>query len=104
MKKFLLTLFAFGILIFLVDKLFYAKLTSLSKREYDKCLELILNGKINQDILIFGSSSAQHDVYSDLLEEELKLKIFNLGHWGANINFQVYLLKKVLKHNNKHFF
>lgn len=89
------------ILFFLVDKLFYWKIQSLPNREFDKRLEWILEGKMNKDILIFGSSRAQHNLYSDLIQDSLKQATFNLGYRGCNIDFQVFLLKTVLKHNKK---
>jgi hypothetical protein len=99
MKKFLITLLFFGCLFFIADKVLYLKMQSLPEREYDKRLESIILGKMNQEILIFGSSRAQHNVYSDLIEENLHLKTYNLGYRAASINFQLYLLKKVLLHN-----
>lgn len=101
MKKFLKTLMMFALLFFLVDKLFYWKIESLPERDFDKRLEWILNGKINKDILIFGSSRAQHNLYSDIIEDSLKKSTYNLGYRGCNINFQLFLLKSVLKHNKK---
>ena len=70
-------------------------------REVDKRLELILEGKINKEILIFGSSRAQHNLYADIIQDSLKQSAFNLGYRGCNIDFQVFLLKTVLKHNKK---
>jgi hypothetical protein len=99
MKKFLITLLFFGCLFFIADKVLYLKMQSLPEREYDKRLESIILGKMNQEILIFGSSRAQHNIYSDLLQDSLKQKTYNLGYRGCNINFQLFLLKKVLEHN-----
>ncbi|MFC3335527.1 hypothetical protein [Flavobacterium palustre] len=91
----------FLLLFFLVDKLFYWKLQSLPERELDKRLEWILEGKMNKKILIFGSSRAQHNLYSDAIQDSLKMTTFNLGYRGCNIDFQLFLLKKALKHNKK---
>jgi hypothetical protein len=101
MKKFIATILFFGCLFFIADKVLYFKMQSLSDKEYDKRLETILLGKMNQDILIFGSSRAQHNLYSDLIQDSLKQKTYNLGYRGCSIEFQLYLLKKVLKHNSK---
>lgn len=73
----------------------------MAGRELDKRLEWILEGKINKEILIFGSSRAQHDLYSDIIQDSLKRSAFNLGYRGCNIDFQLFLLKAVLKHNKK---
>ncbi|SDJ52840.1 hypothetical protein SAMN05192550_2251 [Flavobacterium glycines] len=91
----------FLLLFFLVDKLFFWKIQSLPELEFDKRLEWILEGKMNKEILIFGSSRAQHNVYSDAIQDSLKMTAFNLGYRGSNIDFQLFLLKKVLKHNKK---
>jgi hypothetical protein len=101
MKQFLKTIALFLLLFFVVDKIFYLKLKELSNRELDKRLEWILEGKMNKDILIFGSSRAQHDLYSDAIQDSLKMPTFNLGYRGCNIDFQLFLLKMVLKHNKK---
>lgn len=73
----------------------------MAGRELDKRLEWILEGKMNKEILIFGSSRAQHDLYSDIIQDSLKRSAFNLGYRGCNIDFQLFLLKAVLKHNKK---
>jgi hypothetical protein len=91
----------FAILFFIVDKLFYWKIVNLPNAELDKRLELILEGKMNKQLLIFGSSRAQHDIYADIIQEELTLSTYNLGYRGSNIAFQLFLLEKVLKHNEK---
>jgi hypothetical protein len=101
MKKFLKNILIFTLVFFVVDKLFYWKIESLPKRELDKRLEWILEGKMNKDILIFGSSRAQHNLYADAIQDSLKETTFNLGYRGSTINFQLFILKKVLKHNTK---
>jgi hypothetical protein len=101
MKKFLKNIALFLLLFFLVDKLFYWKIQSLPERELDKRLELIMDGKMNKDILIFGSSRAQHNLYSDAIQNSLKMPTFNLGYRGCTIDFQLFLLKSVLNHNKK---
>jgi len=89
------------LLFFLIDKLSYWKIQALPEQELDKRLEWILEGKMNKDILIFGSSRAQHNLYSDAIQDSLKRTTFNLGYRGSNIDFQLFLLKTVLKHNRK---
>ncbi|WP_157492589.1 hypothetical protein [Flavobacterium sp. TAB 87] len=101
MKNFIKKLLLFLLLFFLVDKLFYWKVKTLPYREFDKRLERIMEGKMNKDILIFGSSRAQHNLYSDAMQDSLKMSTFNLGYRGCNINFQLFILKSVLKYNKK---
>ena len=101
MKKLVITLTVFLIFFFLIDKLFYWKIQSLPDSDFDKRLEWILQGKMNKDILLFGSSRAQHNLYSDAIQDSLSMSTFNLGYRGCNINFQLFLLKSVLKHNKK---
>jgi hypothetical protein len=85
----------------MVDKLLYWKIQNMPDREVDKRLELILEGKMDKEILIFGSSRAQHNLYADIIQDSLKQSAFNLGYRGCNIDFQVFLLKTLLKHNKK---
>ncbi|MBA0884745.1 hypothetical protein [Flavobacterium undicola] len=101
MKQFLKMIVLFLLLFFLVDKLFHWKIQALSNRELDKRLEWILEGKMNKAILIFGSSRAQHNLYSDAIQDSLKMPTFNLGYRGCTIDFQLFILKAVLKHNKK---
>jgi hypothetical protein len=101
MKKFLSLLVVFASLFFIVDKLFYWKIMNLPNTELDKRLELILEGKMNKQLLIFGSSRAQHDIYADAIQDNLAMSTYNLGYRGSNIAFQLFLLEKILKHNRK---
>lgn len=101
MKKFLLQLALFACVFFVVDKLFYVFIASSPSREVDKRLELLLEGKINKDIVILGSSRAAEDIIASQIEKETKQSAYNLGYPGSNIEFHYFLLKTLLKYNKK---
>ncbi len=101
MTKFFKTLILFFILFFIVDKLFYFKLNKLPNQENDKRLELLINGEINKEIIILGSSRAQNNIFAYLIEKKTNMSCFNLGYQGSNLDFQLFVLKTLLKYNAK---
>ncbi|MCX6158530.1 MAG: hypothetical protein NTY74_11190 [Ignavibacteriae bacterium] len=53
--------------------------------------------KTNAEILIFGSSRANHHYISGLLEDSLKMTAYNTGREMSGIFYQTAILKSVLK-------
>ena len=53
--------------------------------------------KTNADILIFGSSRANHHYVPAIFEDSLKMKFYNTGRDGNGIFFQLAVLKSILK-------
>jgi hypothetical protein len=53
--------------------------------------------KTNEDILVFGSSRANHHYHPEVFEKRLNLSFFNTGRDGEHIFFQDAILKAVLK-------
>jgi hypothetical protein len=101
MKKFLTTILLFFILFFLFDKLFIPLRNNAPALEVDKRLEVLLQGKMDADLLIFGSSVSAEGIIASILSTELKLKAYNLSYPGSNIDFHEYLLQQVLQNGNK---
>jgi len=99
MRKFLLRLLLFSCIFFVVDKLFYVLVAKAPSLEADKRLEMILEGKMNKDILIIGSSRAAEDILASQIEKETQQRTYNLGYQGSNIEFHYFLLKTLLKYN-----
>ena len=69
--------------------------------EYDKRLELLLNGKINKEVIIMGSSRGAYNIIAGQIEKETGKKAYNISYAGSDIDFHFFLLKTLLKFNNK---
>ena len=69
--------------------------------EADKRLETLVKGKINADILIFGSSRGARNVIAEKISDITGKSCFNLSYPGSDISFQEFLLTQLLKNNNK---
>jgi hypothetical protein len=101
MKRFLLLCLAFFAIFFILDKALLPIRNAAPKRELDKRLELILTGKINADILVFGSSRGARDIIASEIADSLRTIAYNLSYPGSNIEFHEYLLKKLIQFKNK---
>jgi len=53
--------------------------------------------KTNEDVLIFGSSRANHHYHPDVFENSMHLSCYNTGRDGEHIFYQYAILKGVLK-------
>lgn len=53
--------------------------------------------KTNADILIFGSSRANHHYNSEIFENRLKMSCYNVGRDGSSIFYHSAILKGILK-------
>ena len=78
---------------------------SLKKSNYAwgeyNTLNDIYNGKINSEIVIYGSSRAWRHIDPELLENKFNLSAYNLGIDGHNFWLQHLRHKTLLKHNKK---
>ena len=101
MKKFLITIAVFLILFLVFDRLFLFFVYNSPSKEVDKRLELVLNGKINKDIIILGSSKGARDIIASQLEKETNHSVYNLSYPGSDIQFHEFLLRALLKFNAK---
>ena len=61
----------------------------------------IVQGTINADVIISGSSRALCHYDSPLLSKKLRKRVFNLGRNGSQTDMQLALLKTYLRHNTK---
>lgn len=100
MKKFLLNIFAFGVCLLIADKglVFLRKISP--QLEVDKRLEMIVTGKIQSDILIFGSSRGARSVIASQITDSLGRSCYNLSYPGSDITFHEYLLQATLEQKN----
>jgi hypothetical protein len=101
MKKFLITVVVFLVLFLVFDRLFLFFVYNSPSKEVDKRLELVLNGKINKDIIVLGSSKGARDIIAAQLEKETNHTAFNLSYPGSDIQFHEFLLRALIKFNKK---
>jgi hypothetical protein len=101
MKKFLLKIGLFALVLFIFDKGFYYFLDKAPTLEYDQRLEQVINGKINKDLIVLGSSRGAGNIIASQIEKETKLSSYNLSYTGSNVLFHEFILKSVLKFNKK---
>ncbi len=101
MKKFLSNILIFSLLFFAFDKLFIVVRNYAPQLEVDQRLEVLLKGKMDADLLIFGSSVGARGIIASTISKELNIKAYNLSYPGSNIDFHEYVLRQVIAHGNK---
>jgi hypothetical protein len=101
MRKFIISLVIFGVLFFVFDKLFYVFIEVSPDKEVDKRLELLINGKINKDIIIVGSSRGARNLIASQLASQINLSVYNLSYPGSNVEFHEFLVRTLVKFNKK---
>ncbi len=101
MKKFLITSLIFFAGFFVVDKALLFLRNTAPAREVDKRLEMIITGKMNSNILIYGSSRGARDIIASQLADSLHTTAYSLAFPGSGIEFHQWLLEQTLKNGNK---
>lgn len=101
MARFLKTLIFFIVLFLLFDRLFYSFLWISPKLEVDKRLEEVITGKINKDLMVFGSSRGARNIIASQIEDSLSIEAYNLSYPGSDITFHEFMLRSVIKFNKK---
>jgi len=99
MKKFLIRILVFGISFFLIEKIFYLLLLVSPSLEKDNRLEKIINGKINKELIVMGSSRGARNIIAGQIEDSLGISSYNLSYPGSDIEFHEFLLESLLKFN-----
>lgn len=97
MKKFLIRLLAFVLCFFLVDKAFILVRDSSPEREVDRRLEFILDGKINADIVVMGSSRGARSLIAQQISDSTGRSAYNLAFPGSDVTFHEYVLRTLLE-------
>jgi hypothetical protein len=87
--------------LFIIDKGFYYFLDKAPKLEYDQRLEKVINGKINKDLIVLGSSRGAGNIIASQIQKETKLSSYNLSYPGSNVVFHEFILKSLLQYNQK---
>ncbi|MEO8768979.1 MAG: hypothetical protein ABI402_02805 [Ferruginibacter sp.] len=101
MKKFLISALIFFVGFFIIDKALIFLRNYSPTTEVDKRLEWIITGKINSNILIYGSSRGARDVIASQIADSLKTSAYNLSYPGSGVEFHEFLLEQTLKNGNK---
>ncbi len=99
MKRFLKIGILFFTLFFILEKGTYYLLDKAPKREYDKRLDLVLRGQMNKDLIVLGSSRGGSNIIAKQIQEKTGLEAYNLSYQGANVIFQDFVFKTLLKFN-----
>lgn len=99
MKLFIKRILIFSFIFFVIEKGVWFLLQETPKRQYDKRLELMLQGKINKDIIVLGSSRGAGNILTGQLEQETGLTAYNLSYQGSHVEFHKFILATLLKFN-----
>lgn len=83
------------------DKLFILIRNRAPELEVDKKLEWIIQGKINHEVLLFGSSLAASGLYAKQLGDSLHCSAYNLASPGSDIDYQEFLLRQFIANKNR---
>ena len=97
MKKFFIRIVIFTGCFFILDKGFLLVRNSAPDREVDRRLEMIVTGKIQSDVLIYGSSRGARSVIAKVFTDSLGISAYNLSFPGSDITFHEFLLRLTLE-------
>ncbi len=101
MKKFIYNLLLFVLAFFVFDKMFFILIYIAPSREVDTRLEQVINGKINKECIVMGSSRGAKNIIAHQIERSNGLTTYNLSYTGSDIEFHEFLLRTLLKFNQK---
>ncbi len=99
MKKFIKNLLLFGVLFFFFDKIFIVFLAISPTKEIDKRLESVLNGKLNKEIIVLGSSRGARNIIASEIEKKTGHSAYNLSYPGSDIEFHEFIIRSLVKYN-----
>ena len=100
MKKFAIKLLLFAAIFLIYDKLFIMVARRSADTEVDKRLEYLVNGEINKDIIIAGSSTGSRDIIASQIEEETGRTVYNLCYPGSNVVFHHFVVNTLVQFND----
>ena len=99
MWKLVTRLLLFAGIFLIYDKIFIIVENRSAETEIDKRLEYLINGGINKDIIITGSSRGSRDIIAGQIEKETGLSAYNLCYPGSNVEFHEFILRTLIKFN-----
>lgn len=68
---------------------------------FDNRIELLLENKLDRDVLVIGSSRALNGIDPETIQNNTGLSCFNLAYSGSNVQFQETILDLILAQENK---
>ena len=93
-------LFSLSVLL-LIDTLIIGNyIDYLPNKEVDKRLQYVLEGKINKDVIIVGSSRGARNIIASDLEKNTGKTCYNLSFPGSDVTFHEFIIKTLLKFND----
>jgi hypothetical protein len=101
MRRFFRNTGLFALLFFLLEKLLYVFLIISPSRELDTRLERVIKGELNKEIIILGSSRGARNIIAGQMEDSLGKSVFNLSYPGSDIEFHEFLLRSLLRFDQK---
>jgi hypothetical protein len=101
MRKFALKLLLFAAIFMVYDKLFILVARRSAEAEADKRLEYLVNGEINKDVIIAGSSMGSRDIIARQIEDSTGLSVYNLCYPGSTVEFHEFVINTLLEYNQK---
>ena len=99
MGKFAIKLLLFVIIFFIFDKIFIILAHFSAEAEADKRLEYLVNGEVNKDIVIIGSSTGSRDIIGSQIEDATGLSTYNLCYPGSDVEFHEFIMSTLIKFN-----
>ncbi len=99
MKRFLTKVFVFFIFLIVTDIIVGQYIKQLPNFEVDDRLEKILEGKINSNIIITGSSVGARGILAEKITDETSFSAYNLSYPGSDITFHEFIIKNYIANN-----
>lgn len=99
MKKFLTRIFIFIVVLIVTDILVWQYINQLPNFEVDNRLEKVLEGKINSNIIITGSSVGARGILAEKITHETPFSAYNLAYPGSDITFHEFVIKTYIANN-----
>ena len=101
MKRLALKLLLFLLVFLAYDKIFILVANRSAETEVDRRLEYLLEGEINKEVIILGSSRGSRDIIARQIEEETGRSTYNLCYPGSSVEFHDFILQTLLQFNDQ---
>ena len=101
MKRFITYIIQFAVLFFIIEKVTWLGVLNGPEKQFDRRIESVVKGEMHKELIILGSSRGIGNIIAGQLEAETQLSTYNLSYHGSNVNFQEFVLKTLLKYNEK---
>jgi hypothetical protein len=97
MQKFFIKIAVFMLLFFLTDRVAGKAMQAWSQLlTPDQRIGKLLNGKIQNELIVLGSSRAAHNLVASEVEARIGISAYNLGFAGSDIDFHTQILDLLL--------